>query len=69
MKSEQALREIRAKIFQYPNSKENQADRVLMYLKTRVLRSRAQGVEPVGPYSGLTRGELRKSGTCETDWY
>jgi hypothetical protein len=23
----------------------------------------------VGPYSGLTRQELRQSGTCETDWY
>lgn len=25
--------------------------------------------EQTGPYSGLTRSELRKSGTCETDWY
>ena len=24
---------------------------------------------PVGPYSGLTAEELRRSGTCETDWY
>ena len=24
---------------------------------------------PVGPYSGLTRGELARSGTVETDWY
>ena len=23
---------------------------------------------PVGPYSGLTRSELHRSGTCETDW-
>lgn len=23
----------------------------------------------VGPYSGLTASELRKSGTCETDWF
>lgn len=22
----------------------------------------------VGPYSGLTRAELGKTGTCETDW-
>lgn len=22
-----------------------------------------------GPYSGLTRAELRRSGTCEPDWY
>jgi len=25
--------------------------------------------EPVGPYSGLTKAELRASGTCEPDWY
>jgi hypothetical protein len=24
---------------------------------------------PVGPYSGLTRAELARTGTCETDWY
>lgn len=23
----------------------------------------------VGPYSGLTRQELRASGTCEPDWF
>lgn len=23
----------------------------------------------VGPYSGLTRAELRQTGTCEPDWY
>jgi hypothetical protein len=25
-------------------------------------------LEPVGHYSGLTRAELVKTGTCETDW-
>lgn len=25
--------------------------------------------EQVGPYSGLTRSELRRSGTCEADWF
>lgn len=34
------------------------------------LRS-AREVEPqnVGPYSGLTRSELGKTRTCETDWF
>lgn len=25
--------------------------------------------EPKGPFSGLTRAELRASGTCEPDWF
>lgn len=27
-----------------------------------------EGKQPVGQYSGLTRSELAKTGTCETDW-
>ncbi len=65
--SARALRRIRQRIFDYPDNKEAQADRVLAYLKRRSLRDRGP-VLSVGPYSGLTRAELRKSGTCETDW-
>lgn len=32
-------------------------------------REREARKPAVGPYSGLTRQELRASGTCETDWY
>ena len=28
-----------------------------------------QQTSNVGPYSGLTKQELAKSGTCETDWF
>lgn len=69
MTSEQALRRIRQRIFDYPPDKEEQAMRVLQYLKARHIRYRDRPIEPRGPYSGLTRSELRKSGTCETDWY
>lgn len=69
MTSEQALRRIRARIFDYPEHKEEQAMRVLLYLKKRHLRYRENIPQPVGPYSGLTRAELRKTRTCETDWY
>ena len=65
-KSSLALRRIRQRIFDYPQSKERQADRVLHYLKCRSLRDK--GFPPVGPYSGLTRSELHRTGTCETDW-
>lgn len=30
---------------------------------------RMGGRRSVGPYSGLTREELRRTGTCETDWF
>jgi len=69
MTSEQALRRMRQRIFDYPEHKQEQADRVLRYIKARFLRARGQCAQPVGPYSGLTRAELRKTGTCETDWY
>ena len=66
--SARALRRMRQKIFSYPGQREAQADRVLAYLKMRSLRDPGP-VLSVGPYSGLTRAELRKSGTCETDWF
>ena len=66
-KSALALRRMRQRIFDYPQSREKQADRVLRYLKYRSLRDK---VSPLaGPYSGLTRSELHKTGTCETDWF
>lgn len=69
MTSETALRQIRARIFAYPDHKQQQADRVLSYLKSRVMRARKPACLPVGKYSGLTPAELRASRTCETDWY
>ena len=66
-KSSFALHRMRQSIFDYPQSREKQADRVLRYLKYRSLRDK---VSPLaGPYSGLTRSELHKTGTCETDWF
>lgn len=35
----------------------------------RLRKLRRQQVHQVGPYSGLTRQELRQSGTCEPDWF
>jgi hypothetical protein len=46
-------------------------DRVYRLLgKALEHRAKMRRSEPctVGPYSGLTRQELRQSGTCETDW-
>ena len=66
--SARALRRIRQRIFDYPDNKEAQADRVLAYLKMRSLRDPGP-VLSVWPYSGLTRPELARTGTCETDWF
>ena len=44
-------------------------DRVLLKAKSKMLAHRRRKPEPVGPYSGLTRAELRASRTCEPDWY
>jgi hypothetical protein len=70
-RSTAALRRIRQKIFDYPEHKEAQANRVLGHLKTRKLRDihveRAN--ETKGPFSGLTRRELVASRTSETDWF
>lgn len=38
-------------------------------VKERLRKARSQQVHQVGPYSGLTRNELRMSGTCEADWF
>ena len=70
-KSEVALCRIRSRIFSYPEHKAAQASRVLSYLKSRVIRHKAQNV-PIasrGPFSGLTQAELRQSKTLETDWF
>ena len=65
--SARALRRMRQRIFSYSSKREAQADRVLAYLKMRSLRD--PGTVPVGRYSGLTRPELARTGTCETDWF
>lgn len=68
-RSTHALYRMRRRIFDYDDTpKEAQASRVLEYLKRRKMRSSGTP-EDLGPYSGLTRRELRATGTCETDWY
>jgi hypothetical protein len=70
MTSEQALRRMRQRIWDYDGTpNEAKAERVLLYLKKRMLRNRKVEVDVVGPYSGLTRSELAKTGTCEPDWF
>lgn len=70
-KSQFALYRMRSKIFDYPETQEKRASRVLHYLKERMLRGRKieKQNEQKGAYSGLTRTELRATGTCETDWF
>lgn len=45
-------------------------ERLLLLVKTKAIaQEQANETREVGPYSGLTRNELRQSGTCETDWF
>ena len=70
--SEAALRRMRQKIWDFDGTpREAQAERVLQYLKKRVIRTRKQLEQnaPRGPYSGLTKRELAMTRTCETDWF
>ena len=69
MTSERALQQIRHQIFEYPEDRAEQAMRVLAYLKMRMLRERQAQPVSIGLYSGLTKRELRRTGTCETDWF
>ena len=68
--SEQALRRMRQRIFDYPDNKQEQADRVLLYLKRRMMRNRKNepDTRERGPYSGLTRAEM-PAWLCETDFF
>lgn len=66
--SVKAVRRLRSKIFDYPPEKCGQADRALEYLLERAQRQRRDERQSVGPYSGLTRRELARTGTVETDW-
>lgn len=72
-KAEFRLHRMRSRIWDLPAAKEEQGARVLSYLKKRFLRVKAQveNMTPtiVGKYSGLTRKELARTGTCETDWF
>lgn len=70
--SEAALRRMRQRIWDFDGTpREAQARRVLLYLKKRAIRNieRDRDNAPRGPYSGLTKRELRLTRTCETDWY
>jgi hypothetical protein len=70
-RSAESLRIIRGLIFSYPEHKEEQAGRVLSYLKARKLRDTAteRANAPKGPFSGLTARELRQTRTTEPDWF
>lgn len=63
------LRNLRTHIFSYEGKQEIKADRVIAKVKEKHLKQLERKPAPTGPFSGLTRGELAKSGTCEPDWF
>lgn len=71
MNYERLLRKLRRDDRLFDESAEHKINRVLLAVKARVLDTqRLQRLQhAAGPYSGLTRAELRRTGTCEPDWY
>jgi len=69
MNYERLVRKIRQNIFNYEGEKDIQAGRLLERAKQKMLSNRKNEQPKTGQYSGLTRKELAKTGTCEPDWY
>ena len=67
MNYEKIVRQLRQRIFDYTGEQEKKADRVLS--KAIKHKVKQYPPKPVGIYSGLSKSELRRSGTCETDWF
>ena len=71
--AESKLRSLRQDVWSYPegSSGEQVIQAKIERAKKSLFRARKrETTQPkAGPFSGLTRDELRKSGTCETDWY
>jgi len=61
-------RKLRQRIFDYPDNLQEKADRILKKaIVGKILQNKK--TEAKGIYSELTKQELAKTGTCETDWY
>lgn len=67
---EARLRHLRKIIWDYEGDRADEIADDMVATKAALLKARNAGPKPpVGPYSGLTRQELRQTGTSETDWY
>lgn len=69
MKYDIILRRLRQRVFDYPPHMDEKVSRVMEKVKARKIAAQNSQPRKTGPYSGLTRGELAKTGTCETDWF
>lgn len=68
---EAKLRELRRKVMSCADGspEEKAIQDQIVKTKTTLLRLRSQEKGNTGPYSGLTKSELRQSGTSEPDWF
>ena len=68
---EKEIRSLRQNMFNLTDAEQDVAGQRIQQLKKKLihLRSDYGNSEQRGPYSGLTRGELSKSGTSEPDWF
>lgn len=68
---ESFIARLRSQIGSLPEGDEREAA-LSAELTASLAELKAQREKPVpvvGPFSGLTRSELARSGTCETDWF
>ncbi len=66
---ESEIRHHRRRMFDLSEGEQEKAGDRIGTLKLELEKVRASDPKPTGPYSGLTRGELAQSCTCEPDWY
>lgn len=68
-RADRRLHWLRSVVFYVLESREAQVARAMDTAKTQVSQRKDSHGSSRGPYSGMTRGELAKSGTCEPDWF
>ena len=67
---EKEIRTLRQNMFNLATEDEqDKAGEQIAALKKELHRVRQGVTVPVGRYSGLTRQELARTGTCEPDWF
>ena len=70
MNYDRLVRRIRNSHLLFDTEDDHKIHRILSKALTGLRKERERGpAAPVGPYSGMTRRELARSGTCEPDWY
>jgi hypothetical protein len=69
MNYDKIIRRIRNSPLLFDSEDDHKIHRILKKALSMSRKRRERATPSVGIYSGLTRRELARSGTCEPDWY